>query len=277
MIDQYIASSEVKWNRWAGLVLLLPHGYEGQGPEHSSARLERFLQLCADDNMEVVYPSTGAQTFHMLRRQMLRNFRKPLIVMTPKKFLRIETSTVEELSTGSFQHVIDDPAYTKSGNGMGGMTGLSAGSVTQVVYCTGKIFHEMAERREKTGRKDVAFVRIEQLYPLHSKAVKAIDEKYPKQAKRMWAQEEPRNQGAYLYIADKFLEEFGWRPQFIGRPACASPATASEKSHALQQDKILSEAVAALPPEPKKAEDHSLEGKANGTAAKSAPASKSKH
>jgi 2-oxoglutarate dehydrogenase E1 component len=244
VIDQYIASSEVKWNRWGGLVLLLPHGYEGQGPEHSSARLERFLQLCADDNMEVVYPSTAAQTFHMLRRQMLRNFRKPLIVMTPKKYLRIETATVDELSTGSFQHVIDDPHQTAA----------SCKGVTQVVYCTGKIYHEMHERREKIGRKDVAIVRIEQLYPFNTRAVKSVDEKYPKAAKRMWAQEEPRNQGAYAYIADKFLEEFGWRPQFIGRPACASPATASEANHAKQQDVILTEAVGPLPATPARAD-----------------------
>ncbi len=274
MIDQYIASSEVKWNRWGGLVLLLPHGYEGQGPEHSSARLERFLQLCADENMEVVYPSTAAQTFHMLRRHMMRNFRKPLVVMTPKKFLRIETSTVDELSTGSFQHVIDDPAYSSAKGGTGG---LPASGVTQVVYCTGKIYHEMAERREKTGRKDVALIRIEQLYPFHTKAVKRVDEKYPKSAKRMWAQEEPRNQGAYLYIADKFLEEFGWRPTFIGRPACASPATAMETMHVKQQDKILTEAVAPLPPEPKKADDPGHSDKANGTASKPTSASKSKH
>ena len=135
----------------------------------------------------------------------------------------------------------------------------------------------MAERREKTGRRDVALVRIEQLYPFHTKAVKAVDEKYPKSAKRMWAQEEPRNQGAYLYIADKFLEEFGWRPTFIGRPACASPATAMETMHVTQQDKILTEAVAPLPPEPKKVDDPGHSDKANGTASKPTSASKSKH
>ncbi|HMN40252.1 MAG TPA: 2-oxoglutarate dehydrogenase E1 component [Phycisphaerales bacterium] len=274
VIDQYLAASEIKWHRWAGLVLLLPHGYEGQGPEHSSARLERFLQLCADENMEVVYPSTGAQTFHMLRRQMLRNFRKPLIVMTPKKFLRIPTATVDELSTGAFQHVMDDPAFTRGGNGMGGMTGLATSAVTQVVYCTGKIFHEMAERREQTGRKDVALIRIEQLYPFHTEAVKAVDAKYPKAAKRVWAQEEPRNQGAYIYIADKFLEEFGWRPRFIGRAACASPATASEESHKRQQDEILSEAVAPLPPHENTADDRA-HGAANGTGGK--PTNRIKH
>jgi 2-oxoglutarate dehydrogenase E1 component len=266
MIDQYIASSEVKWNRWGGLVLLLPHGYEGQGPEHSSARLERFLQLCADDNMEVVYPSTGGQTFHMLRRQMLRNFRKPLIVMTPKKFLRIETSSVDELSTGSFQHVIDDPTINAS----------AVAGIKRVVYCTGKIYHEMNERRQATGTKDVAIVRIEQLYPFYTKRVREVDEKYPKAAMRMWAQEEPRNQGAYLYIADKFLEEFGWRPQYIGRPACASPASASEERHKEQQDKILSEAVAPLPATKGAADDHShsTSPTTNGAAASPAKAKK---
>ena len=269
MIDQYLASSEVKWNRWAGLVLLLPHGYEGQGPEHSSARLERFLQLCADENMEVVYPSTAAQTFHMLRRQMTRNFRKPLIVLTPKKFLRIETSTVAELSTGKFEHVLDDPT-------MGGTGGSSASGVKQVVYCTGKLYHEMHERREQIGRKDVALVRIEQLYPFHTKRVREVDERYPKAAKRMWAQEEPRNQGAYIYIADKFLEEFGWRPQFIGRDACASPATASEQSHLKQQNVILTEAVGALPATATPADGHG-HPTTNGTAKPGAAAAKNKH
>jgi 2-oxoglutarate dehydrogenase E1 component len=253
LIDQYLASSEVKWHRWAGLVLLLPHGYEGQGPEHSSARLERFLQLCADDNMEVVYPSTAAQTFHMLRRQALRTFRKPLIVMTPKKYLRVETSTVAELSTGSFQHVIDDP--TVSAN--------AAKAVTSVVYCTGKVYHELAERREKTGRKDVALVRVEQLYPLHTKLVKEIDARYPKSAKRSWCQEEPRNQGAFIYIQDAFRESCSIELSYIGRPACASPATGSEKAHAKQQDAILTQAIAALPGVPSTDDHH---GQQNGSA-----------
>lgn len=233
MIDQYIASSEVKWSRWSGLVLLLPHGYEGQGPEHSSARLERFLQLCADDNMEVCYPSTAAQTFHMLRRQALRNFRKPLIVMTPKRYLRIETSNVAEFSTGSFQHLIDDPTLSPQ----------AAKSVSSVLYCSGKLFHELQERRAELERKDVAIVRLEQLYPLHTRLLGEIDAKYPKAARRTWVQEEPRNQGGYLYAADAFRQACGIELGFIGRPACASPATGSEKSHAKQQESILTEAV----------------------------------
>jgi 2-oxoglutarate dehydrogenase E1 component len=237
MIDQYLASSEVKWSRWAGLVLLLPHGYEGQGPEHSSARLERFLQLCADENMEVCYPSTAAQTFHMLRRQALRNFRKPLIVMTPKRYLRVETSSMAELSAGAFQHAIDDPT----------MTPAQAKGVKKVIYCTGKVYHELAERRAELERKDVAIVRIEQLYPLHAGLIREIDGRYPKSAGRVWVQEEPRNQGAFIYAQDALKQSCGIDVSYIGRPACASPATGSEKSHAKQQEAILTEAIGLKP------------------------------
>ncbi len=237
MIDQFLSSSEAKWQRWSGLVLLLPHGYEGQGPEHSSGRLERFLQLCADENMEVCYPSNGAQTFHMLRRQVLRDFRKPLIVMTPKKYLRFEGSVIEDLSTGQFQHLIDDPAVPAS----------AKKGVSQVIYCSGKVYHELHERREAAGRKDVAIVRVEQLYPLHKDLAKAIDDAYPKTAKRVWVQEEPRNQGAFLYIADAFREQLGIHLAYVGRPASASPATGSEYTHKDQQEEILSAAVGPLP------------------------------
>lgn len=230
MMDQYLSSSETKWRRWAGLVLLLPHGYEGQGPEHSSAKLERFLQMCAEDNMEVVYPSTGAQLFHMLRRQVMRDFRKPLIVMTPKKFLRTETSMIEELSTSEFKHLIDDASCTAS---------EAAKNVKQVVYCSGKFYHEMADRRSQTGRSDVALIRVEQLYPFHAKMAAAIDARYPKSAKRVWAQEEPRNQGAYLFIADQFRESLGVNLNYVGRAAAASPATGSEYTHKHEQSDIL--------------------------------------
>lgn len=234
VIDQFMASSEVKWDRWAGLVLMLPHGYEGQGPEHSSARLERFLQLCADDNMEVVYPSTGAQVFHMLRRHVKRNFRKPLVVMTPKKFLRVETATIDELSSGEFRHLIDDP-HVKD-----------ASKVTKVIYCSGKIYHELHERREATKRADLAIVRVEQLYPFHADLARKIDARYPKSASRVWAQEEPRNQGAFLYAADTFREKLGVSLAFVGRDASASPATGSEYAHKKQQEKILSGAIGPL-------------------------------
>jgi len=236
MIDQWMAASESKWSRWAGLVLLLPHGYEGQGPEHSSARLERFLMLCADNNMEVVYPSTGAQMFHVLRRQALRNFRKPLIVMTPKKYLRIETSSVDELTTGAFQHVIDDAGVTKEKS-----------SIKRVIYCTGKVYHELSDRRKAIGRGDVAIVRIEQLAPFHVGAVKAVDQQYPARAERVWVQEEPRNAGAYLFIADRFRQELGIELTYIGRPASATPATGSEYAHKKEQETILSAAIGPAP------------------------------
>ena len=257
MIDQYLASSEVKWHRWAGLTLLLPHGYEGQGPEHSSARLERFLQLCADENMEVVYPSTAAQTFHLLRRQALRNFRKPLIVLTPKKYLRIETSTMQELYTGSFQHVMDDPSHA------GGNT---ARNVKRVLYCSGKIYHELNERRNAVSRTDVAIVRVEQLYPFYTKAVREVDQRYPAAAERAWVQEEPRNQGAFIYVADRFREELSLSLRYIGRAPSASPATGSERAHVKQQDAILTEAVGPLPkPAAAPAGNNDGHGAANGS------------
>jgi 2-oxoglutarate dehydrogenase E1 component len=233
IIDQYIASSEVKWSRWAGLVLLLPHGYEGQGPEHSSARLERFLSLCADENMEVVYPSTGAQVFHMLRRQMLRKFRKPLVVMTPKKYLRFESSNIAELSQGGFRHLIDDT--------------VKPAGVSRVIYCSGKIYHELHERRTALGRDDVAIVRVEQLYPFHTAMAKEIDGRYPRSAKRLWVQEEPRNAGAYIYAADVFRTGLGVELEYVGRPASASPAGASEHRHKDHQERILAGAVGPLP------------------------------
>ncbi|HYF15495.1 MAG TPA: 2-oxoglutarate dehydrogenase E1 component [Phycisphaerales bacterium] len=234
MLDQWLASSEIKWSRWAGLVLLLPHGYEGAGPEHSSARLERFLQLCADENMEVVYPSTGAQMFHLLRRQMLRKFRKPLIVMTPKKYLRVETSSIDELSEGAFQHLIDDPKFK----------GPTA-SVTRVIYCSGKIYHELNDRREANGNNNTAIVRVEQFYPFNTQLAKAIDARYPAQAQRVYVQEEPRNAGGYLFCADVFREQLGINLGYIGRPASATPATGSEHRHKEEQDRLLTAAVGA--------------------------------
>jgi 2-oxoglutarate dehydrogenase E1 component len=172
----------------------------------------------------------------MLRRQVLRDFRKPLIVMTPKKYLRFEASTIDELSSGQFQHLIDDPV----------VAGSAKKGVSQVIYCSGKVYHELHERREAAGRKDVAIVRVEQLYPLHTDLTKAIDDGYPKAAKRVWVQEEPRNQGAYLYVADAFRELLGIHLAYVGRPASASPATGSEYTHKDQQEEILSAAVGPL-------------------------------
>jgi 2-oxoglutarate dehydrogenase E1 component len=237
ILDQYLASSEAKWDRWGGLVLLLPHGYEGQGPEHSSARLERFLQLCASDNMEVCYPTTGGQVFHMLRRQALRTIRKPLIVMTPKKFLRELTGSTSEILSGRFQHVMDDPSFA------GGKADRS--KVATVLLCSGKIYHELAERRAATGRTDTAIVRIEQLYPLHTDALRAINDAYPAAARRIWVQEEPRNQGAYTFIADRLRTDLGIDLAYIGREASASPAVGSLNVHKETQARILGDAIPA--------------------------------
>ena len=235
IIDQYMAASEAKWERWCGLVLLLPHGQEGQGPEHSSARLERFLQLCAEHNMEVVYPTTGAQMFHVLRRQVRRGFRKPLIVMTPKKFLRIETSGVEDLTRGSFRCLIDDEHVTDPSR------------VSRVIYCTGKVYHDLHEKRLVLGSAVdagvVAMVRVEQLYPFHTELAKAIDGRYPASAERVWVQEEPRNQGAYLYIADVMRERMGVSLRYMGRAASPTPATGSEASFKKSQEALVTAAV----------------------------------
>jgi len=239
IIDQYIASSEMKWNRWSGLVMLLPHGYEAAGPEHSSCRLERFLLLCADDNMQVVNCSTAAQMFHLLRRQVLRPFRKPLIIATPKRMLRTATSSVEELTTGTFHEILDDPAFVKDGWDRKG--------VSRVVLCSGKVYHELAERRKATGRKDIALVRIEQLYPFNQQMMSDILARYPKKAETAYVQEEPRNAGCYLYVADVLRTRFGLELTYIGRDPSATPAVGSKHADLIQQDAVISAAVGASP------------------------------
>jgi 2-oxoglutarate dehydrogenase E1 component len=231
VIDQYLASSESKWDRWGGLVLLMPHGYEGQGPEHSSARLERFLQLCADDNMEVVYPSTGAQTFHMIRRQAMRNFRKPLIVMTPKKFLRVETALVDELVDWSeFQHLIDDP------------TAPDAKGVTRVVYCSGKIYHELNDRRNVSGRKDVAIVRSSSSIP-STRNWRAGSTRNIRRRPSACGCRKSRGTWARTCTSPTSSARSSASSSYIGRKASATPATGSEKQHGKEQDKILSAAI----------------------------------
>ncbi len=190
VIDQFISSGEAKWGRYSGLVLLLPHGYEGQGPEHSSARLERYLQLCALDNMQVCVPTTPAQMFHMLRRQMVRDCRKPLIVMTPKSLLRhkMAVSSLDELANGSFQRVIPDTT-SKSGN-----------KLRRIVLCSGKVYYDLVEEAAKRGVADVAIIRVEQLYPFPRVEVAAQIDKYPATTEVVWCQEEPMNQGAWYQI-----------------------------------------------------------------------------
>jgi 2-oxoglutarate dehydrogenase E1 component len=241
IIDQYIASAEAKWERWSGLVMLLPHGYEGAGPEHSSCRMERFLELCGHDNIQVVYPSTAGQTFHMLRRQVHRSFRKPLIVMTPKSMLRIPTGHINDLMNDRFHEMLDDPYFADDDS-------HDRSKVTRVILCCGKIYWELKERREKTGRTDIAIVRIEQVYPFHADLLREVLEGYPKDAKLMYVQEEPYNAGAFLFVSDKLQAVLGLdRPEYVGRPESGSPATGSKRLHKSQQDLILTRAVGPAP------------------------------
>ncbi len=226
MIDQFISAAEDKWKNRSGIVLFLPHGYEGQGAEHSSARLERFLQLCAELNMIVAYPTTPANHFHLLRRQMRRTFRKPLVVMTPKSLLRHPqaTSHLEELSEGHFKTVIDDPA-------------AKAAEVNKVVFCTGKIYYELLAEKEERKANDVALVRIEQLYPLPKDEIKALLIKYKNASKHIWTQEEPANMGAWGFLLQHFPEEV--RLQRVSLNASAAPATGSSKRALSRQRAII--------------------------------------
>lgn len=214
MIDQYISAAEDKWKLQNGLVMLLPHGYEGQGAEHSSARMERYLQLCARDNMYIADVSTPAQMFHILRRQMKVNFRKPLIIFTPKSLLRHPkaVSTVEEFALGRFQEVIDD-------------TTADVKKIKSVVFCTGKFYYDLLDEKENQGRKDVALVRIEQLFPLPSKQIKVIIAKYDMADDLVWAQEEPRNMGAWSHLMMHFSESNKFR--VASRRFYASPSAGS--------------------------------------------------
>ncbi|MBR9920284.1 MAG: 2-oxoglutarate dehydrogenase E1 component [Bacteroidetes bacterium] len=232
IFDQFISAGESKWQRMSGLVALLPHGYEGQGPEHSSARLERFLQLCAEYNMTVANVTTPANFFHLLRRQIARPFRKPLIIMTPKSLLRHPevVSAREDFATGTkFQEVIDDPTIgPKSGK-----------KVKRLLLCSGKIYYDLLEKQRDGKREDVAIVRLEQLYPLPKKQLDAVFKKY-KDAEICWVQEEPANMGAWQYILSFFCEDI--RIRRISRKTSASPATGFKKIHDEQQKAIVNEA-----------------------------------
>jgi 2-oxoglutarate dehydrogenase E1 component len=240
IIDQYLASAEAKWDRWSGLTLLLPHGYEGAGPEHSSARLERFLQLCGGGNIEVVYPTDASQIFHLLRRNLKRSFRKPLVVMSPKSLLRTPTASIDDLVHGRFREVIDDPAFDSKR--------ADRKKVNRVIYCSGKIYYDLAARRDEIEREDVAIIRVEQVYPLHVELLKKIDGSYPNSAERVWVQEEPRNTGAFQHIADQFSDELGYdRLIYIGRIASASPAVGSASVHKIEQEEIISDAIGPAP------------------------------
>jgi len=237
IIDQFISSGEAKWGRMCGLALFLPHGYEGQGPEHSSARLERFLQLCAESNMQVCVPSTPAQMFHVLRRQMLRHFRKPLILMTPKSLLRHElsVSALQDFTRGGFSNVI------------GEIDDLPAESVHRIVFCAGKVYFDLLKARRKEGIRDVALVRIEQLYPFPSEEYAAILNHYPDAREIVWCQEEPQNQGAWYQIRHRLQEFAGARREvlYAGRASAAAPATGLIKVHETEQQGIVQAALHA--------------------------------
>jgi 2-oxoglutarate dehydrogenase E1 component len=229
VIDQYISTAEQKWGLKFGLVLFLPHGYEGQGPEHSSGRMERFLTLSAEDNMRIVNPTTPAQFFHLLRRQAMSSLKKPLIVFTPKGLLRhpLSVSTIEDLSTGSFEEIVDDP---KAGKG-----------IKRLVLCSGRIYFDLLAAREEAGVKDLAIVRIEQLYPLHEEKLKMLLAKYRTAKRWIWVQEEPINMGAWGFIHPliKRLLPKGKDIEYIGRSRSASPAVGSHEMHKLQHEEIL--------------------------------------
>ncbi|WP_416136236.1 2-oxoglutarate dehydrogenase E1 component [Aquabacterium sp. A7-Y] len=239
VIDQFIASGEVKWGRANGLTLMLPHGYEGQGPEHSSARLERFMQLAADNNIQVVQPTTASQIFHVLRRQQVRMFRKPLVIMTPKSLLRNKdaTSPLTEFTKGEFRTVIGELNAQ-----------VDAAKVKRVIACSGKVYYDLIKKREEKKAGDVAIIRVEQLYPFPHKAFSAELKKYPNLADVVWCQDEPQNQGAWFFVQHYIHENMseGQKLGYAGRPASASPAVGYAHLHQEQQKALLDQAFAKL-------------------------------
>jgi 2-oxoglutarate dehydrogenase E1 component len=238
VIDQFIASGEVKWGR-AGITLMLPHGYEGQGPEHSSARLERFMQLAADNNMQIVQPTSASQIFHVLRRQMVRMFRKPLVLMTPKSLLRNKdaTSPLSDFTKGEFKTVIGEVNAE-----------IDAAKVKRVVVCSGKVYYDLVKKRDERKLGDVALLRVEQLYPFPHKAFAAELKKYPNATDVVWCQDEPQNQGAWFFVQHYIHENMadGQRLGYAGRPASASPAVGYAHLHQEQQKALLDQAFGKL-------------------------------
>ncbi|MEO8753364.1 MAG: 2-oxoglutarate dehydrogenase E1 component, partial [Casimicrobiaceae bacterium] len=237
VIDQFISAGEVKWGRICGMVMLLPHGYEGQGPEHSSARPERFLQLCAQHNMQVVVPSTPAQVFHMLRRQMLRKYRKPLIVMTPKSLLRHKdaVSSLDELATGSFQTVIGETEK------------LAAKGVRRILACSGKVYYELLAYRRDNKIDDIAIIRLEQQYPFPHQEFAAEIAKFPNAKEVVWVQEEPQNQGAWYRLRAYLRADILGKQvlAYAGRAISASPAVGYATKHHAEQKQLIEDAFAA--------------------------------
>jgi 2-oxoglutarate dehydrogenase E1 component len=241
VIDQFISSGEAKWGRLCGITLFLPHGYEGQGPEHSSARLERFLQLCAEFNMQVCVPSTPAQMFHMLRRQIVRPLRKPLIVMTPKSLLRhpLSVSRLEELAGGAFYSVIDE------------IDDIKPSAVTRIVLCSGKVYFDLLKSRREVKAEGVAIVRLEQLYPFPSDEYEAILRKYSNAREVVWCQEEPQNQGSWYQIRHRLQSKLSPKHELLyaGRAGAAAPATGISALHEQQQKNLVTAALQGIPPE----------------------------
>jgi len=235
IIDQYIAASEDKWKQTSRIVMLLPHGYEGQGPEHSSARLERYLQLCAENNLQVCYPTTPAQYFHLLRRQVRPGMERPLVIMTPKSLLRLPaaSSSIDDLATGGFQPLIDDAEIT------------DAGAVKKVVFCSGKLYYDLAEARKKSENRSVAVVRLEQLYPFPLTSIRETLAKYANATELVWAQEEPQNMGGWTFVQERLENMLPAckRPKYVGRSASASPATGSYSIHQKEQAALVAEAL----------------------------------
>jgi 2-oxoglutarate dehydrogenase E1 component len=250
MIDQIIASAESKWNYMNGLVMLLPHGYEGQGPEHSNAYIERFLSLCAEDNMQVAVPSTPAQYFHFLRRQIHRKFRKPLVVMKPKALLRYEPSSskIEEFTDASLQLVIDDSMTTDPTR------------VRRVILCSGKVYYTLLAARQKQEderkRWEVAIVRVEQLYPFPQNQIASVLARYARKQEVLWVQEEPKNRGAWSFMSPRLLAMLPDNVvlNYVGRDEAASPATGSIKVHQAEERDIVNGAL-ELPPNSEAARD----------------------
>jgi 2-oxoglutarate dehydrogenase E1 component len=239
IIDQFIVSAESKWGRASGLVMLLPHGYEGQGPEHSSARVERFLQLCAEDNIQVANATTPAQYFHILRRQVRRDFRKPLVLFTPKSLLRhkLAVSPVGELVRGRFHEVLDDATIDRPER------------VRRVVLCSGKLYYDLLAHREEAGKSpEVALVRLEQLYPWPAPMLKSALDRYTHAAEWVWAQEESQNMGAWTFVAPRLRDLAGVEFDYVGRDASASPATGSHHVHEIEQAELVEAAIGAAVP-----------------------------
>ena len=256
VIDNFIVSAESKWHRRSGLVLLLPHGYEGQGPDHSSARLERFLQMCAEDNIRVCNATTPAQYFHLLRRQVRGRRRVPLVLMTPKSLLRHEAavSPLEEMTRGSFKTVLDDAQATPGAR--------------RLLLCSGKVYYDLLAHRAATGQTDAALVRVEQLYPFPADELAAVLAKYPSARDILWVQEEHKNHGAWAFFRERFSEAFPDVPlRYVGRPERASTATGSHKKHRQEQDRLVAEALGtAVPQEAGAAEPVSAQPQSQGTA-----------